>query len=333
MPEGLGVEIGGEPRLLPFSEIVAAEAIDRHSCVWVRGRAEPVLRVPENEANSRLLLKLLVRRIPSLETTAPEEGLGRLLFRRDHGWRSVRVWATSTVGFLWFAFGLLVLATEKLGLPRGESVLLGGLVLLAAFLVLCVRVLLRKRVFECFSDGIRLETRTGGERIMRFDEIETFTYSAVWRSAEHGAAYLGTWFTLEFRPRGDASPLTFAYSSTSRDTAVDELRDFVAGRIASRWWRALAEGRSRMWAKHIYFTPDGLEVTGRKKVVPYLDIGESRLSGGTYTQYHIDGSKLYSLSTAAPNFYPGVALLRILSEPPVPAELVDSEDPDARKRT
>jgi hypothetical protein len=312
---GLWLQGDDDPHLVPFARVSASEIVDRHACVWVVDSSEPVLRVPDGSVNARVLVHLVGLQATGVLASS-DISLGRLLFRRDHGWRSVGVWAGYVGVASLMLCGVILGARDKNVVDDGTAILGVLAVLLGGIAVLTVRVVLRKKRFECFSNGVRLVTGWRGARELKFDDVRSFTYSSVRRTARTsaGSAYLGTWYTIEFQTNSGDRSLSFTFTTTTRDVAIDELRDLMAKRIASVWGRMLETGQSRRWTDRLTFTSDGLDIRGRKTPIPLAQIGSSLFQNGYWYLYHIDSTLLVREACSTPNFFPGYFLLAGLKQ-------------------
>ncbi|MDY3557798.1 hypothetical protein R5W23_003063 [Gemmata sp. JC673] len=306
--DGLYVRAAGSERKIPFAHLVTAEVIDRHACVWGRSAPEPLVRVPEESLNAAILVEII-----GTSDFEPElkSGFGRLLFERE------RRWSPSSL-LLWWLGTLMLLGMGGTALinSRATGTLAFGAI--ASFLGVALSLYWfasRRTVLRAYANGLRV-AQPLAEREVCFDEVISFAYSVVRQhvTTNHVTSYVGTFvvFRLWLRDRG-----TFCYefSTTTRDRAVEMIRDRLARRLAAEWRRQVFDKKLRAWCSGVTFTYKGLSVPGRHGFVPYKQIAGWAVHDGICCVRGTDGTELATLLCSEPDFYPGLNLLDQLIAP------------------
>src|SRR5205823_5736636 len=73
---------------LPVREVAAVDIFDGKLCVWRKGEAEAVLRVPAGSPNALVMGRVLQQLMPPADAEGePADGLGRIIFERDQSIR------------------------------------------------------------------------------------------------------------------------------------------------------------------------------------------------------------------------------------------------------
>lgn len=312
---GLGVEEHGVARQISLDQLAAVEIIDKSACVWLFNQPEPILRVPGGGVNASILVALLRSQMPWAENvTLEEDGLGRLRFRRKHSWLQLASWLPAIGAVVLFVVGLILAFTHGRQQGNDRWIALGCVLSVAALLPLGTWAYYRKHVLEVYANGIRLHTSLSGVQELLYGDVESFTYTAIrnFATSAIGSAYLGNSISLEFNRRGSGRYLKYSFTTTTRDAAIDELRDAVAHRIALRWLAEVKAGRNVGWVSRTVFTPTGLKLQRQHAVVPYAALGDSSFHDGYWYLFSTGGSELLCIQTSAPDFFPGYALLSLL---------------------
>jgi hypothetical protein len=174
-------------------------------------------------------------------------------------------------------------------------------------------------VFRCHATGV-FQSGLSGKRRIAYDEVESFTYSAT-RQFVNGV-YQGTFLTLKFASPG----VTINYNRQVKnvDKDLDSLRDHVAGVIAGRMGRQLAEGQPVVWTKNLTLQPDGIEFApqgflGRKarRFLPYGEVGSFDIRQGVFRLFSSAKPRVtVQEQVSAANFFPGYLLLTSMFTPP-----------------
>jgi hypothetical protein len=311
-------------------DVAAVDLFDGKVCVWRRGDAEAILRVPAGSPNALVMCRVLRELLPPADAEEePADGLGRIVFERDQSIRG----ANLVAGVVMIGIGLLI----------GLALLVGALVQNAWVGVLiglaicggCVggAVAIWKRrvnMFRCHAYGVARTTPKGVTKL-QYRDVGTFTYSGV-RQYVNGA-YTGTTVTLRFEPLDENKGEPIVYSATFKnaDDELENLREFISRVVAVHMLRRHKAKQVVRWTKNLVFHPEGLEVAkvgwfrgkGESNVIPYNQITAYNVTDGVF-RLAFGGQKNWAVEepVSQPNFFPGYILLMMLLHPPesAPAE-------------
>lgn len=318
------VHSGRHPRSARIAELAAVDVFDDCLCVWQHGLDEPVLRIPVSSANTRVLQRLLAERIAT-RSSEPVAGdrLGRILFERKPD--------RSTFAMVWFlpvVAGIIVFAMICLALiGAGKNVLIGLPICFVLLLVWLV-VVSQAVEFRVCEHGVRRKWLFRVQQ-MRYDDVDSFTYSAVRQYVK--GTYAGTHFSLTFASLDGGKWKKLTYSKTLRnaDSELDHLRDHVSALIGNRLLEQFAASHAVTWTDCLRFLPEGLEyraagILGRKApvLIPYSQIYGYDADFGVFSLW-VQGKKkpVAKENVNKPNFFPGYHVLaRLLAAPPVGVE-------------
>jgi hypothetical protein len=325
----------------PVTTLTAAEVVDDHVNVWIRGEPKPVFRVPAGSPNALVLLRTLNKQFEKsgVKPDEDEPGLGRIIFERDATISMTVCIATAIIGGLMFLGGLVAVyfATQERN-PTGPAILAAALIILGpgiAFAVWANRI----NVMRCHVRGVsRLTTKTTKQ--LEYKDVRVFSYSAT-RQYVNGA-YTGTTISMTFEPDEESDLKRIHYSTTLKkvDGELDNLCNHVSMVMAQHMKTRLDAGEDVPWTDGLTFTPDGLELRiaggilskGKHRVLPYLESAFSLHEGYFYLFERGEKNSLYSIPVSQANFFPGYTLLSLLAYPPRPKE-VEDEQPDKPKET
>ena len=297
---------------LRLAEVAAIENRDGKMGVWRKGMDEPYVQFSNDGRNVWLLRMLVSSRM--VEDAQPAEqdpaALGRILFQRKAGKGVLVLLAVVAAIAVPIGLGMAVFATE---LPLR---LIGVAIALGSPLLVFAAYAYSKSNFRCHERGVYKAGFLGEKKLM-YSEVGSFTYSAT--RHYHNGAYVGTHLSLKFDPLpGSKSPaIHYSAQVTNADNDLDELRDFVAGVVASRMGRELAEGHAVPWTKNMIFRPEGIEYTpsgffGRKatSLLSYENYGGWNMDQGVFHLFERGNTKaVMNEQSSEANFYPGFFLL------------------------
>src|SRR5262245_33784098 len=161
--------VGKEGENLSVRDIAAVDVFDHKVCVWRKGDAEAVLRVPAGSPNALVMCRVLRELMPqSDKEEQPADGLGRIVFERDQSIRG----ASLVAGVIIIGIGLLIGFALLVGaLVQGAWVgVLIGLAIVAAcvggaFAIWHYRV----NIFRCHAYGVVRTTRRGVTKLQYRD--------------------------------------------------------------------------------------------------------------------------------------------------------------------
>jgi hypothetical protein len=317
-------------RLIPNGDLADAVLIDHHLAIWELGKEQPSVRIPAGEANVRVLAAILKQRAAGgARSDAAEKdlggGLGRVLFERD---KSLHVLAFALL--IVFALGLagvavlMVVAPDVIPTknPLLFGIATGGVAVIVGLLTLAYRC----NRFACHQRGV---TRTSfwGTRRLRYDDVGSFTYSAV-RQYVNGV-FTGLTVGLTFVPRAGArgGRIKFQISTHQADQALDGLRDGVAEVMARDLFAQLAAGKGVRWTAGYVLAPQGLVCParvpfGRPRIVPYTELQPPVMNEGFLFLFTVGKRKHFaSIRANSKNFFPGLVVLNraVTRGLPVPA--------------
>lgn len=330
---GLRVEQGDNQSLVPVEQIAALDILKDEVCIWKINEQVASIRFPIASRNSHLLVHLLAKQLPEDrdESLTSGEGLGRVMFEKPLGLKTQPWIALLILSVLLFP----VIAFFSLLGAVAASAGIAGLSTLFWWLD-------RERCFRVCYNGVFLHGRTG-EKQLRFDALESFTYS-VTRNYYNGA-YTGTTLSLTFvpLPSVEGNKITFNRTFKNEDTDFDNLRDHVSGIMAVRMGKELEETGRVPWTKDVTFCSEGLEYRpsgwlGKKQetlMLPWGQIANFNFQDGVLHIWQVGKNKsVIHESSSAPNLFPGfllfVSLIQSGTEEGAPEdpsqELVQAEE-------
>lgn len=324
--DGLTHGSGPKQVTLSVAEIAAVDVVDGKVSVWATGNPMPVLKIEGGTPNALILGRLLSKKLeerPKKDEEEPADGLGRVIFERDHSTSMGTVIFFAFLSLFPAIFGAMVLFSDMKSSERmliAAGLFLGPPGITAA--IYCTRV----KILRCHTHGVCLVS-TFKERKIQYKDVRVFTFGAT-RHYTNGA-YTGTAIALTFEPGTEQTGDTIAYSATIQkmDDELDNLRDFVSRVIASHMLKRLKDGRPVGWTAGLRFLPDGLEVQptgffGKKEkwVLPYGEIAGTDMQQGVFYVFQKGRDKsVFETPVSAPNFFPGFVLLMTLLAPDDPA--------------
>ncbi|MHC5053945.1 MAG: hypothetical protein ACYTKD_04430 [Planctomycetota bacterium] len=293
-------------------DVQAVDIYDGKVCVWKVGEEEPVCRFPLEGASAWMLTPLLRELAPERpdDEEPPAGSLGRVLFERGS--------APDPKGLLFIPVGLLFIIGAVL-LFYAESTGWGVVFGIAG--AIAVFAGWPSKLFRCHEWGVR-EVRLKGERVIRYGDMDSFTYSATRRFMN--GAYQGTDFKLTFGPKPGAGE-AIIHSTTLQgfDQELEIIQEHISKVIASHMVSDLAEDRPVQWTPNLRFLPDGVEYTpsgilGKKApvTIPFEDVANFELDQGVFHLWVHDKDKsVIQENVSEPNFFPGFHLLQRIFEP------------------
>jgi hypothetical protein len=334
--DGRGLHHGPEQdERIGFDRIAAVDRVDHNVCVWEEGHDHATFKVRDRSLNALILGALLGERVAGKpERKVAEDGLGRVIFERDHSLSKTMLVLLYGLGGVMGVGGLAFLVMAAV-INHVGPLYLGGTLAVLAILVLVATRFYRVRVFRCHATGVCL-TDGRGRRELRYADVGTFTYSAT-RVYVHGA-YTGTQMALVLEPRPDAEAKAVRYRTNVRgdDGGLNDLRDHIARVVAGRLYGEWREGRPCDWTKRMRFLREGLAFRrgggllkpfqSELEILPYPEITNVQLHEG-YLYVFARGQKKAVIREpiSAPNLFPGLELLRAIMSSPQP-------EPDASSK-
>ena len=323
------VRSGGNPEAVDLADLSAVEIYDDELCVWRYNQDTPVFRIPMGSANTRILQRLLLERIPPRPSTAGAvSGLGRILFERKPD-RLIRAVA-------WSMPALLVpLAGGAIAFALLANYALFLICMLPFCLILLVWLLamLQMVKLRAYEHGVWHKTPLRTSQ-MWYRDVDAFSYSVVQHF--HNGAYSATYYTLTFASArgGRRQKVKFTATLRKEDFELEHLRDRVSALIADRMWNQFAQRQAVAWTDHLRFLPEGLEfrptsLFGRKPpvLIPYSQICGCDSDYGVFCLW-VHGQKKPAAreNVSKPNFFPGYHLLgRILASAAAGIETATTE--------
>ncbi|MCC9604495.1 hypothetical protein LOC68_27745 [Blastopirellula sp. JC732] len=310
--------------LIPFDKLQAVDVYGDQVCIWRVDDEHASIKFPIKGRNSYLLIRLLGKMIPEQNANAaPANGLGRVLFERATRFNAVG-WVLAIIVTILSL--LLFVVHPLLGLAAPLVVI--------AFSVL-IYFYCERTSFRCHDQGVFQSGMTGHQKI-RYEDVESFTYSAT--RMYYNGAYTGTQTQMTFDPLPGSGASRINYSANIRgaDDDLDVLRNHVSQVIGSRMLREIADGRPVAWTPAITFHNDHLEFVptsffGGKKTpvqVPWNQIVNFDIQEGTFHLWQRGSDKsVIHEPVSNKNFFPGFfAFCQILSpEAAAEEELVEAE--------
>ncbi len=319
--EGLTHGAGARQQTLAMHEIAAVDVVDGKVSIWAVGQALPFLKIPGGTPNALILGRLISKKLEERGTKDedPADGLGRVIFERDHSMGMGGVIYFGFFGLLLVVFGLVVIicADGKL-----DQILMGVGLLLAGPIIPLIAFLNRTKILRCHTHGVCYLTAMK-ERKLQYKDVRIFTFSAT-RNYTNGS-YTGTAISLTFEPGDEGSGDRIAYSANIKqmDDELDNLRDFVSRVIAVEMLKRVKQGRTVYWTDGLRFLPEALEVQpsgffGKKDAmrIPYSEIAGSDMQQGVFYLFRKGQNKhFFEIPVSSPNFFPGMLLLHTILSP------------------
>ncbi len=310
---------------VPVDQIAETGLFGGKFCLWRRGEEQASLQLDPDGRNVPVLMALVEellearqessggaeasdrQPVPAVEPGGT--GLGRVLFeRRSQGLTIAAAVAATICG----ALGVVMVTSPEVFALGVGLLILAGLFALGAWRA-------PSSVFRCHAQGV-FQSGPTGKRQLRYDEVDTFTYSAV-RQYVNGA-YTGT--TLALKLTAPGTTIDYNKSVKNVDEDLDNLRDHIASVIASRMGEQLSREEPVVWTKNLTLRPDGIEFApqgflGRKErqFLPYKEVSGFNLHEGVFHLWAGDEKKsVMQEQVSAPNFFPGFLLLCSIFKPP-----------------
>jgi len=311
-------------------DITAAEVVDRRVCLWTANDETPFLRIPIGTPNVIALMELLTKQLkdkPAADANAP--GLGRMIFQRDKSWPVFGQLCAYILGLLFSGGGVALIVFTAINAIPDKGIYFAGAGLGALGVgIIALAVVNRSKILQCYERGLRQNTN-GRVRELRYDEIRTYTYSAV--RGFYNGAYTGTTVGMQLEPH-DGPVLKYNSTFKNEDGELDSLRDAISLVMAKTMKAKLDAGKPVRWTNDIDFESDGLDIHGgtgkfakiKEQFIEWDDIDSLQMDGGVFYLFAFGEKKpLHTMSVTKPNFFPGFQLLLQLKYPPPPI------DPDA----
>jgi hypothetical protein len=331
--QNLVVSAKPEPLHAPLGDIAMTGIVDQKLCLWRRGDDEAWARIPIDSVNAYVLKWLLDERLaerPGEDDSTTEGGLGRVLFERKPRAAQTVICLLGGFALLLAALGLIVGGlVGRQGKPV-PMILLGLGCLLGA--VGCGYGILHARYvrFRCHQFGL-VKRGVRRSRSLRYEHVEAFTYQST--RHYHNGVYTGSIFVLDFDPVAEHKANRIKYSVTlhNADTELDNLRDQVAGIIATRMRRDIAAGREVAWTPALTFRGDsmvyrasGLFAKKEAVTIPLAEIDSYKMDQGVCYLFLKQRKKAaVQENMHARNFFPGfycmLGLVSAAAAPPEPA--------------
>jgi len=311
------VKARGSAETVPLSELVSVEDVDGYVQLWKRGVDAAFFKIPTRSQHATLVLQLLAPRVASGSIQeVPAQGLGRVIFeRRSSRVIVVMLWILGIVCCLPAIGGCLAAIQEP------ELWVMGAIFSLAAASIISVAFSLGRSRFRCQQFGVHHKGIFTAARQLRYEEIDEFTYMAI--RQYHNGIYIGTSLTITLKPPAGSDKKRIRYFTGAKqaDSALEQLRDYVASAVGAKLLERIDQGEHVPWAKSATLTPEGIEYrpggfVARKDpiFIPFAQVQRFDMQEGTfYLWQHGNAKSAMQLSCQAPNFYPGFwALCQLL---------------------
>jgi hypothetical protein len=293
-------------------DVQAVDIYDGKVCVWKVGEEEPVCRLPLDGANAWMLTPLLREFAPERpdDEEPPAGSLGRVLFERGSA-PDPKGLLFIPVGLIFIVGAALLFYAESTGWAIASGIA-GAIAIFAGW---------PSKLFRCHEWGVR-EVRRSGERVLRYGDMDSFTYSATRRFVN--GVYQGTDFALTFGPKpGAGEAITYSTTLQGFDQELEIIQEHISKVIASHMVSDLAEDRPVQWTPNLRLLPDGVEYTpsgilGKKAplTIPFEDVANFELDQGVFHLWTHDKDKsVIQENVSEPNFFPGYHLLQRIFEP------------------
>ncbi len=289
-----------------LNELACASQFDNQVLLWRRDESEPVVAIPAESANARILLRLAAKRCEGKE--AKVAGLGRILFSRGSS-TAIKVAAVLLLPTILpgIAAGVAEGGSPSLMVPG----LCAGLVIAAAGIGYVFRV--RIQVFEA---GVRKRGLIA-TRELRFSEVVGFTQNGV--RHYYNGAYTGTSHSMSFDPI-EGKPIKHSWRTQGSDEEMDRLREHVSRVVATTLEKLLERSEWVAWSGAVQLTREGI----RYRKAKLIGQGEQAFIGYESVRYAISEGTLhvfgpgsdkavFTLPCASHNFFPGLALMERLA--------------------
>jgi hypothetical protein len=253
----------------------------------------------------------------------PSSNLGELVFeRRPYG----STFAVSRLfGIAFLSAGLLFLWAGANAANKGD-VSFGGAIgvgagSLAVGIALIVFSLKSRGIFRCHEFGVGRSTLWGEQRLP-YEDISAFTSDAVRHYVNFG--YSHTALKLKFKPKPElrqrAINAKFVYKR--EDDAFDNVNERVSRNIATRLQAELARNGEAKWTDGLVFRNGALWYRGDLSLL--FTRTPATIPLGRLTGFALRKGEFYLFAegarraiaheyTSAPNFFPGLFLLRTLA--------------------
>ncbi|MGL4552604.1 MAG: hypothetical protein ACRC33_15635 [Gemmataceae bacterium] len=300
--DGLHVHRGPARGTYPPDDLTYLAFYDGQIKVYRGADTDPLFCLPDTSANAHALGQLLwpaMEKRPGVNDPPAGQPLGRRMhtvrgYDGRVGWVLIGLFGAATAAFV--AVGLVAEQTVML--------VLGGLSLFLALLgVWCVwRGSYMRLDYHQFGVA-----QPGRGRSLRFEDLGTLRWT-------------GTDIRIEPLPGRPGQVI--AFHTTGMDFNHDRvtIRDYIAGLVAQRWRKELADGPVR-WTASLRFLPDKLEyqpagvfARGEPVAVPYAITSFFLIQ--TWMELFVQGEQRAVMKQPlnAANFYPGLILLIWLTE-------------------
>jgi hypothetical protein len=243
--------------------------------------------------------------------------LGKLLVERRAKLSDIAI--PAILAGVAFLFGMLVVVggiyeTLQAGVINekdSEGFGIGIIALLASFSMWGYCGLSLYTVLRCYELGI-VKTTPLGTRELRFDELESLTFSKKMQRHNTGAE-LGYSYRMEFQPLSASGrkniEMTIHRYGKEDQTEFEAIRDHVADIVAERLGAELQRTGAVAWTPFMRITRDGLEC-GEKQRWQLVSWEDLRLvvEGGDFLEvYHKSRpGMVISVGQICENFYPGL---------------------------
>ena len=313
--QNLVVSAKPEPLHAPLNDIAMTGVVDQKLCLWRRGDEEAWTRIPIDSVNAYVLKWLIDERLAERTGEADssaEGGLGRVLFERRPRTAQTVICLLGGFTLLLGALGGIVggLLDKK---PESVPMILVGVGCLLGAIGCGYGILhARHAKFRCHQFGL-VKQGVRNSRSLRYEHVEAFTYHST--RHYHNGVYAGTNFVLDFEPIAEHKSNRIKYSVTlhNADTELDNLRDQVAGIIATRMRRDIVAGQEVVWTPGLTFRGDsmiyrasGLFAKKDAVTISLADIDSYKLEQGVcYLFLKARKKAAVQENMQARNFFPG----------------------------
>jgi len=306
---------------IPAEEIVMADVFSENVCVWQSGVLDPVLKVPEKDRDSLVLLQVVRRVLMNGESrwehTTPSE-LGLLCVERNLTLSTAQLiglFVASIVGIVagpivaYFAFMAGVIKVGVIGIG---AVVLG---------ILGIRAGWNRRKLELHVHmyGLRI-IKPDGNRAMRFDEIDTMKWSHGVKAKPNNMQPAGEWhLTLTALEGTSRDDMNMWATFPGDDADLLWLRDAMSRAIANRMWKKFIQDGEVAWTENLWIRPTGIVVQegGWRnrdaegwREIPFAEFGEETITPPSYSLKN--EGKTVKIDTTEANFWPGLLVMRYL---------------------
>ncbi|TWT32090.1 hypothetical protein [Blastopirellula retiformator] len=311
--------------LVPFEQLQAVDVYGDQVCIWRHDDEHASIKFPIKGRNSYLLIRMLHKLIPERDSShTPVNGLGRVLFERATRFRAVGWFVAITLTIL----SLLLFVIHPL---LGIAAPLAVIAISAFSYYYC-----EKTSFRCHEHGV-YQSGMFGEQELRYEDVESFTYSAT--RHYYNGAYTGTQTQMSFEPRlgTDSKKITYSANIRGADDDLDVLRNQVSSVIGAAMLQEIAAGRPVAWTPAITFYDEYLEFVptsffGGKKTpvqLPWNQIANFDIQEGNFHIWQVNNQKsVIHEPVSNKNFFPGFFVFCQILSPPENAEeeqLVEAE--------